>query len=465
MRDIGRPRSQTTAHWQLAAGLVLYNLLELALSPFLVARFVRHVFWMKRDHAGWLQRLGLRRALSPEQARFFRAGSPRVWLFCRSIGEYRAALPFVRRLVAVSPTASVLIFSITDEVPRAVADSPPGDRVYAAYLPYDFLLPALLHLAAAAPDLLLFVESFWYPNLLPLARLRGCPAVLLNFTVKPITFRHTRLVTFRHWLHRAIDLYCVQTETDQGVLTKLGVAPERCSVTGNAKFDVGHLPRAPLGTHALRRELGAGDAVLVAGSTHGGEEEPVLAAFARVRASEPSAQLILAPRYLRRLEAIEAGVADMGLRCARRSRAPHAASSWDVLILDTIGELAEVYAIGVAAFVGGSFAPVGGHNLVEPIAAGVLTLFGPHIAAFRAIAADATAAGVARRVEGPDELAGAWLQALHDEGYRREVRERAEALMRAGSGATERWMEAIEGVLRSSYPVVRAPQYAERGDR
>jgi 3-deoxy-D-manno-octulosonic-acid transferase len=396
---------------------------------------------------GWKQRLGLSPALAPDQARAFRDAAPRIWLFCRSIGEYRAALPLVKELLEVHPGAAVLTFSITDEVPKAVAASPPGDRVFAAYLPYDALVPALIHLATAKPSLMLFVESFWYPNLLPLARLAGCQAALLNFTVKPITFRHTRRLTFRHWLGRALDSICVQSEADRTALARLGFSPARCVVAGNAKFDVGQSRGAAARVAGLRLALGAGDRIVVAGSTHEGEEEPVLAAFRRVRASEPAAQLVLAPRYLRGLEAIEARAGELGLRCERRTGGPHPAGSWDVLLLDTIGELAEIYGLGVAAFVGGTFARVGGHNLVEPIAAGVPVFFGPHIAAFRAIAADAVAARVAAEVADEEELASAWLKALQDDGYRQAVRERSEALIRSSRGATARWMEAIGPLL------------------
>lgn len=448
-RDDKTPRhrrhgfSRVAPAFRATAPLFLYGALQLLLSPFLVGRFFRHVFYKRRDYVGWPQRLGLRPALTPEQARFFGSAQPRVWLFCRSLGEYRAAAPLLKALLTAEPEAAVLLFSITDEVPPAVAQQMPIKRVFTAYLPYDWLVPSWVHLRAAPPDLLLFVESFWYPNLLPLARARGARAVVLNFTVKPVTFRHTRRFTFRAWLRHAVDLFCVQGEADAAALARLGCPAQQLVVAGNAKFDVAPVASDRRGLDALRSELGAGQALLVAGSTHEGEEAPVLDAFARVRQERPDAQLIVAPRYARGLEPIAAKAAERGLRYALRTRAPHVPGSWDVLLLDTVGELARVYALGRAAFVGGSFVPVGGHNLVEPIAAGVPTFFGPHIAAFRAVAADAQAAGVAQEVADSEALARAWLRALDDPEYRRDVADRCGDLLRRNRGATRRWLEAL----------------------
>jgi 3-deoxy-D-manno-octulosonic-acid transferase len=508
----------------LLVPLAAYNALQIGLSPLLVARFVRRVFWRHKDHTGWAQRLGLRPLLEPDAAAAFHAAAPRVWVFCRSLGEYRAALPLLRRLLAEQPRAALLIYATTAEVVPAIRETLPGERVFGAYLPYDCLGPAWAHWRAAPPDLVLFVESFWYPNLLPLARVLGARTAVLNFTVKPITFRHTRHFTFCTWLRHAVDLFCVQVPNDVTVLQRMGCDPARLVIAGNAKFDVPPAEFGPEQRGSLCGALGIGSALLIAGSTHEGEEEVVLSAYRQVwermaSAGSSPAQLILAPRYVRRAAELEALARRHGFRTAVRSGSGHEARSrvpasrrdaapgarqpprgrgergggegrragevgchearseetghageplghlpasctvhrapccersepWDVMILDTIGELSRLYYASTAAFVGGSLAPVGGHNLVEPIAAGVPTLFGPHVSAFRAVAEDAVAAGVAEYVVDADSLAAAWQRALTDEEYRGAVAARARTLLLQCQGATDRWLTHLATLLR-----------------
>jgi 3-deoxy-D-manno-octulosonic-acid transferase len=474
------PRERGGRAASLLFPLAVYNGLQILLSPLLVARFLRRVFWRRKDHTGWAQRLGLQPLLDPDAAAAFRSASPRVWIFCRSLGEYRAALPLLRRLLRERPGAALLIYATTAEVVPAIRETLPGERVVGAYLPYDCLGPAWAHLRAAPPDLVLFVESFWYPNLLPLARALGVPTAVLNFTVKPITFRHTRRFTFRTWLRHAVDLFCVQAPDDADVLHRLGCDRARLVIAGNAKFDVPPAVFGPEWRGSLGRALGIGSALLIAGSTHEGEEEVVLSAFRRVwermdDTVDPPAQLILAPRHVRRAADLEALAWRYGFRTAVRSaltpslepvgscRGRDAANSdrardrwgqsarepWDVMILDTTGELAGLYYASTAAFVGGSLVPVGGHNLVEPIAAGVPTLFGPHVAAFRTVAEDAVTAGVAEYVADADSLAAAWERALTDEKYRGAVAARARTLLLQCQGATDRWLASIMPLLPS----------------
>jgi 3-deoxy-D-manno-octulosonic-acid transferase len=472
-----RPRVART-DLLLLTGLVLYNLLQALLSPWLVARFVRRVFVRRKDHVGWPRRLALRPPLSPEQATRFRAASPRVWLFCRSLGEYRAALPFLRAFLERRPEAAIVVFATTAEVAPTVAETLPEARVFPAALPYDWIVPALAHTRALPPDLVLFVESFWYPNLLPLVRLRGARTAVLNLTVKPISFRHTRAWTFRHWLRHAIDLICVQADADVGALARLGVSPADLCVAGNAKFDTPVTRLNATERHAQRAHWSVRGPLLVAGSTHEGEEEIILDAFSRVCARIDS-QLILAPRYPRRAPEIAEMARARGLRCILRSALrtvdsyqltvnseeghPSQLSTancqlstvlWDVLVLDTMGELAGLYPLADAAFVGGSLAPVGGHSLIESVAAGVWTVFGPHVAAFRAVAEDAVAAGVAAFVTDAASLADEWLSVVTDPARQETIAARALDLLQRSRGATEQWLETADRLLEGARPTV-----------
>jgi 3-deoxy-D-manno-octulosonic-acid transferase len=248
----------------------------------------------------------------------------------------------------------------------------------------------------------------------------------------------------------AITAFSMQGKPDAERIIAIGAEPSRVHLTGNIKYDLALSPMPQADEQALRADLGIGGApVFMAGSTHRGEEDITIAAYLQARAQVPTLRLLLAPRHLERLEEIEALLHSHQLLGYRRSRGrpPSRSGEAPVLLLDTLGELATLYALGTVVFVGGSFAPIGGHNVLEPAAHRKAILFGPHMHNFQQIAAALLEAGGALQVSEPEAL-GATVSALLQQPERRQaLGDAAYRVLRDNQGAIARTVRLIEQVL------------------
>jgi 3-deoxy-D-manno-octulosonic-acid transferase len=240
-----------------------------------------------------------------------------------------------------------------------------------------------------------------------------------------------------------IDYFLVQTAGDRVRLEGIGVPPRKVEVAGNLKAEV----RLPEVSAKERNDLRTGfglapdKKLIVAGSTHRGEEALILKAFARAREVRPDLAMVIAPRHPERSSEVEKAGVEMGLRMVRRTQA-ESDKSWDVLILDTIGELVKFYALADLAFVGGSLIPHGGQNLLEPAYYGKPLCFGKHMENFADLADDFVSSGAARVVLGLEELEEVFL--MKDERALEEMGRKAKELLRSLQGATDRTLQVIE---------------------
>jgi 3-deoxy-D-manno-octulosonic-acid transferase len=255
------------------------------------------------------------------------------------------------------------------------------------------------------PDVFVMMESEIWPNLLFFAKKRGVPTVLVSGRVSERAFR--RALRFRwlmSWALSGINHLCMQTETDAKRIKAIGARSGQVSVFGCTKFDADGERLSKDEAARLRRDLGIpeGVRVFIAGSTNYGEEEPVLGAFLKLRRQMPDLRLIIAPRKIERADKIWAQISDRGLVPARRTCKRE---GFDVLIIDTLGELARVYAVGDIAFVGGTLVRKGGHNLIQPIIQGKPVLFGPHTFKTSSVAEMLISEGVGFRVENAEAMA------------------------------------------------------------
>jgi 3-deoxy-D-manno-octulosonic-acid transferase len=248
----------------------------------------------------------------------------------------------------------------------------------------------------------------------------------------------------------SVDLFLAQTQLDSERLQAIGADPRRVRVTGNLKFDVS-LPPPPVIVEALRRSLTAESAgpTLVCGSTVEDEEALLLKAFENVLVKHPRAVMILAPRHPERFDAVASLIEKMGMSWRRRSRWDVEPLAGTVLLLDTIGELAALYALADIAFVGGSLVPRGGHNIIEPAQYGVAVVTGNHTENFRDIvwlfqSRDAV------RVVGLAELPLTLLDLLENDKERKDLGRRAKDTVQSQTGATARTLEALETLLPQS---------------
>jgi 3-deoxy-D-manno-octulosonic-acid transferase len=244
-----------------------------------------------------------------------------------------------------------------------------------------------------------------------------------------------------------VDLFLAQTQEDAARLQDIGALPERVRVAGNLKFDV-PAPAPPAIVESLRKSLAASAAgpVLVCGSTVEGEESLLLKAFENLLVQHPRAVMILAPRHPERFPAVTALLEQMSIRFCTRSLWQGDALTGAVLLLDTIGELAALYALADIAFVGGSLVPRGGHNIIEPAQYGVATVVGNHTENFRKIVSLFQSRD-AVRIVGPSELPLVLLELLADDAERIALGKRAAETMRSQSGATERTADELQKLL------------------
>jgi 3-deoxy-D-manno-octulosonic-acid transferase len=384
----------------------------------------------------------LRERLGALPASLPRAARPSVWIHAVSVGEVIAARSLVAPLRAARPEVPIYL-STTTLTGHAIALGTVRGVEGVFYAPFDFPWPVDRALDRVRPGLLVLMETEIWPNLIHRARRRGARVAIANGRLSARSA--SRYARVRPLLRRVlddVDLLLMQSEAFAERARHVGARTERVRVSGSIKYDAEPADPSP----ALRALLATGDPVIVAGSTLEGEEAAALEALRIVRASAPRTRLILGPRHPERFALVPALVAAAGFSCARRSelRAPWSA---DVLVLDSLGELAAVYALAQVAFVGGSLVSWGGHNVVEPAAVGVPVVVGPHMANFQDIADRFKAADALVEVQDAAGLGAAIAGLLADASRRHALGERGRALVEANRGALDRTVRALVELL------------------
>jgi 3-deoxy-D-manno-octulosonic-acid transferase len=402
--------------------------------------------WKGRSTGKYLRTFRERMGASPYPAR--PPGERSVWIHAVSVGEVLAARPLVAALKERLPGWRVFLSTTTPTGNAIAAKSVPVDGLF--YAPFDWPRPVRAALGALDPALLVLVEREIWPNLIHESRRRGTRVAIVNGRLSARSFSRYRLAgAFVRRVLDEVDLFLMQAPPHAERIRALGAPPARVQVTGNLKFDAAETPRP---SEALQSRFGSAARghrpLLVAGSTTAGEEELVLAAFRRVLARVPQAALLVAPRHPERFDLVPPLVAASGLRCLRRSLlAPGAWRDEEVVLLDTLGELAAVYALADVVFVGGSLVPSGGHNILEPAAAGRPVIVGRHMENFQEIADQFKAAGALAQVADAEELGDAVAALLLDDARRRELGERGRRLVEDNRGAVRRSVDALVALV------------------
>jgi len=271
---------------------------------------------------------------------------------------------------------------------------------------------------------------------------------LVNGRISPRSFpRYRRVGGLFGRVLQGIRLFCMQTPEDARRILELGAPRERVHVVGNLKYDLA-VAGDPKDGPAVRQVLGLPPEapVLVAGSTHRGEEAVVLEAYRAVRRSVPDLSLLLAPRHPERLGEVETLLDRSGLSWVRRSRLP-AETPAPVILLDTMGELARLYAAGTVVFVGGSLVPIGGHNVLEPAAYARPVVFGPHMGNFAEMSRFFLEQGAGLQVNDAPGLAAGILRLLLDGGAAGRMGEAGRAIVETHRGAGRRTVDLLEALL------------------
>lgn len=311
-------------------------------------------------------------------------GSPRIWLHGASAGDLQSLQPMMKEFKARMPGCCIIVTTITNSG-LAMARRRLKEADVVLYAPYDLPCTTRRAVRKLAPDLLVLEYTEIWPNLIRAVRASGARIALTNGRFDPEKLPRYGLF-FRLIGNplRAIDLFLMRSDEEAERVLALGAAPDRVWVTGNTKFDALALDDDPARTVPLREEMGLepGEPIFMAGSTHEGEEEIILAVYHELRTRRPELRLVIAPRYVERVGRIMAMVAEAGFSVRLRSGGA-AAGRAEVIILDTIGELGLAYKLATLVFVGGSFVRRGGQNVLEPAGQGRPVLFGPHMENFK----------------------------------------------------------------------------------
>jgi len=411
--------------------------------PYWLFQMARHGKYRKglAERLGWL----------PSRLHLPGQQQPSIWMHAVSVGEVLAIAGLVEELQRRFPIHRIFISTTTDSG-QALARKRFGE-MNVFYFPMDFGFAIRPYLRALRPELVVIAETEFWPNFIRMAHASGARIAIVNARISDQSWPGYR--RFRGLLRRIltdVDLFLTQTQEDAARLRDIGASAGRVRVAGNLKFDIA-APTPPAIVESLRKWIAEATAgpVLVCGSTVDEEEAILLKAFENLLLQYPRAVMILAPRHPERFPAVAALLKHMAIRFCRRSAWSGDARSRETLtgsvfLLDTIGELAALYALADIAFVGGSLVPRGGHNIIEPAQHGVAIVAGNYTENFRDIVSLFDSRNAVRIVS-PGELPLVFLELLANDAERVAMGQRAAQTMRSQMGATARVADALQALL------------------
>jgi 3-deoxy-D-manno-octulosonic-acid transferase len=416
--------------------LLFLSLLFYSLPYFVRIKLIRGESFFIRERLGH----NLNRGISEKKA---------IWFHAVSVGEVLSLQNLIKKIKEKHPDWQVHFSTLTN-TGMSVAREKLTDADHLFFVPMDFAFLVRKFFRALKPKVFVLAESEFWPNLIREAKKSTDGVLLINGRISPRSFKkYFRVRALTKKVLRDIDLFLVQTAEDKAKLERIGVSSELVRVTGNLKAEIDLPSFTPEDILGIKKNMSisASKKVVVAGSTRNGEERKLLESFVRAKKVREDLVLIMAPRHPERFAEVETLCQEFSLQAVRRTRVmPH--SQWEVLILDTIGELAQFYALCDLAFIGGSLVPWGGHNLLEPAFYSKPVFFGPHMKNFAYLAEIFTGAGAARVAHEGKDLVEMFL--MRDERILAEMGEKAKQTLISLQGATEKAIQAIEDMMAGS---------------
>jgi 3-deoxy-D-manno-octulosonic-acid transferase len=431
---------------------LLYSLLFTLGFVVLLPRFLFDALRHGKYVAGFRERLGTLPAIESD-------GRPVVWLHCVSVGETQAALPLIRVLRRRFPDYLIAISTVTLTGQNLARQVFKNDATRIFYFPFDWRWTARRALKAINPSLVLLMETELWPGFLRECRSQQVRVAIVNGRLSETSFRRYKLVPgFISRVVNCVDLALMQTESDADRIRSLGLKSNCVFVSGSLKFDAEANAETNSLTEAFRDRFGFSHEVLLilAVSTHAPEERIILAAYDRVRSmpGRENARLLIAPRHPERFAEVASLLKSSTFPWVQRTDQPSPEDrECDVLLLDTIGELRSIFSLASIVFVGGSIAPAGGHNILEPAAAGSCIVTGSHTENFKDIVetfaeADAIVQLPAlSEAEAANTLTTVFDQLFDDPERRRALGARARTLVEQNRGASERSVDLLTKMI------------------
>jgi 3-deoxy-D-manno-octulosonic-acid transferase len=424
--------------------IFLYNIIQI-LALFLLWPFVAVTIFCVPKYRGRLAgRLGfgLHNLRLPE-------GRRRIWVHALSVGESASAKPLLAAIKIAYPEFYI-IFTTTTKGGAQFAQSMAGLVDCLAPFPVDISFVVKKFIRHFRPDLFILIETDFWPNVLSQLRQNKIPCILANGRITETSFqRYAKCRPLFKQLFESFDYLCMQTARDSENMVKLGVAPRKVTNIGNLKYDMTNFPDDADSRDLVffdKLRLLADRKLLVAGSTHFGEEQILLRIFKKLRRQIPGLFMVIAPRDVLRGKEVAQMSRKEGFEAWTRSGVYRDSAS--ILVLDTLGELTRIYSLADLVFIGGSMVDQGGHNPLEPAFFGKPVVFGEYMSDFSEIVSDLLNVGAAETIKDEEELYKFLLRILSDDTLRKTMGERGAALIHQNRGAAKRYVERIVQVMR-----------------
>ncbi len=399
-----------------------------------------------------------RKAL-PQRMGFFQSPSFKgpIWVHAASVGEVFCSIPLLKKVKRESPHSKIVLTTMTSTGNEA-AKTYLHEADQVLFVPFDHPFIIRRAIKKIQPSIFLIAETELWPNLLRSCRKKGIPIILFNGRISRKSFR--RYLLFKFFFKEClkyISLFLMQTEEDRRRIIEIGAESQKTKAVGNLKFDQTFPSFNQEAMGEMTKALGfqGNEKILIAGSTHSGEEEILIALYKELKKIDPHLVFILAPRHLERLEEVEKIFKKESISWFRKTSLSMGAGQSDqenpgVILLDTMGELMSIYSLGTLVFLGGSLVPIGGHNPLEPLFFKKCVLFGPYMFNFSEISSRLTETGGAIQVSGKEELLSQLKRLLFDELSRKEVGEKGYQFLQKHQGATEKMFDEIRPFLTRS---------------
>lgn len=417
----------------------IYTIVYYLIMPFVLIRLLYRSRHTKEYRKRWNERFGY---ITTDKQHDY------IWIHAVSVGETIAAIPLIKLLIQQYHPRYHFLVTTTTPTGSALVIKNLGDQVIHVYAPFDVPSVVARFLRRIRVKLCIIMETEMWPNLLFACKKQHIPILLANGRLSERSCLRYQFIS--NLTKRMLSTY--HTVAAQGVLDgerflQLGLDPKKLIISGNIKFDI-EIPDALIQQgKKIRKDIGLERRVLIAASTHDGEEAIVLNAFQKIREEIPNLFLILAPRHPDRFQKTAELCTQFKLKIATRSQKTLIQSDTDILLVDTIGELQMIYAAADIAFVGGSLAPIGGHNLIEPAALGLPILTGPNLHNFTEISRLLQNAGAAQIVTDSNSIADAVIALCSAKELREKIGKCAKETIEANRGALQKHVECVERCL------------------
>jgi 3-deoxy-D-manno-octulosonic-acid transferase len=416
--------------------LLLYNLILTILAPLWVPWMLFRT-WKRQEKPNWKERQGDFDLTAPGQ-------KPRVWVHTVSVGEFVAAKPILRELRNTLPGYEILVSVTTSSGHRTARESEAGLYDHLVYFPLDIARFQLAAMQRVQPDVVAIMETELWMNFLWAAKVFDAQTALINGRISDRSFPRAKAVRFFYKaLLKEVDQCLMQSDLDAERIRILGA--KEAVALGNCKFDQA-VEAIEANPEEWREKLGLGSKpIIVIGSTRDEHEERlVVDAIKEIGLNRVS--IVHAPRHIERVPSLAALAGDAFGSVALRSKG----ESGDYLILDTYGELSQIYSVASVVVIGGGFSNLGGQNIIQPLAMGKPVIHGPHMQNFRDVAAAAQKSGASMIATSSSELAQRILQLLDDSETRDRMSEAARQLVSTNLGASRRYAEAIAELAQAA---------------